>query len=136
VTDRARDLLTRAAARNPSDATAHLELARTLEALGDAPGAIREYERALELDPQLDSAQRSLGVLAGRNGQEGDGFYHLATAARLEGDYPTALNQYHRAAQLLPAGAARADDTQQWIAVLSDYLHVSLPPTPARHAAD
>ena len=29
---------------------------------------------------------------------EGDGFYHLATAARLGGDYATALNQYSRAA--------------------------------------
>ncbi len=135
-TERARDLLTRAAARDPNDATAHLELARALEALGDAPSAMREYQRALELDPQLDSAQRSLGVLAGRAGQEGDGFYHLASAARLEGDYPTALNQYHRAAQLLPAGAARTDETQRWIAVLSDYLHVPLPPTPARRGAE
>jgi predicted Zn-dependent protease len=126
----ARELLARFVAREPNDAAAHVDLARALEALGESAAAMQEYQRALDLAPQLDTAQRSLGQLAGRAGKEGEGFYHLATAARLDGDYATALNQYSRAVPLLPAGDARADETRQWIAVLSDYLHVAAPPTP------
>jgi tetratricopeptide (TPR) repeat protein len=98
-----------------------------MEALGDRAGAMSEYERALALAPQLETAHHGLGVLAGRAGKEGDGFYHLATAARLDGDYATALNQYTRAAPLLPAGDSRAADSRQWIVALSDYLHVPRP---------
>jgi beta-barrel assembly-enhancing protease len=127
---RARELLAGFVAREPNDAGAHVELARALEALGESSTAMQEYQRALDLAPQLDTVQRSLGQLAGRAGKQGEGFYHLATAARLDGDYATALNQYSRAAPLLPAGDARTDETRQWIAVLSDYLHVAAPPTP------
>jgi predicted Zn-dependent protease len=124
---KARDLLAGYLEREPKDAGAHVELARALEALGDSQRAAEEYQRALALAPQLETAHHGLGVLAGRAGREGDGFYHLATAARLGGDYSTALNQYKRAAPLLPIGDTRADETRQWIATLSDYLHVPAP---------
>jgi protein O-GlcNAc transferase len=127
---KARDLLAGYVGREPKDAGAHVELAKAHEALGDPRAAMQEYERALELAPQLESAHHGLGLLAGRAGREGEGFYHLATAARLGGDYTTALNQYGRAAPLLTAGRPQADDTQQWIAVLSDYLRVRPPEQP------
>ncbi len=57
------------------------------------------YERA----PWFDGAQHRYGLLAGRAGQPGVGFYLLASAARLDGDYATALHQYARAAPPLPA---------------------------------
>lgn len=126
-TRKARELLTAYLARHPKDAGAHVELAKTLEALGDGPAAVVEYERALALAPQLDMAHHGLGLLAGRAGKEGDGFYHLATAARLDGDYETALNQYKRSAPLLPVSDARAAESRQWIVALSDYLHVPVP---------
>jgi beta-barrel assembly-enhancing protease len=126
-TEQARELLTAYLKRAPNDARAHLELAKALEALGDRPAAVAEYERAVALAPTLETAHHGLGVLAGRAGQQGDGFYHLATAARLDGDYTTALNQYTRAAPLLPAGDARADESRQWIVALSEYLKVPLP---------
>ena len=126
---KARDLLTAHIAREPKDAGAHVELAKALEALGDAKNAMVEYQRAIDLAPQLAGAHHGLGVLAGRAGDEGEGFYHLATAARLDGDYTTALNQYGRAAPLLRIGDARSEETRQWIAALSGYLHVA-PPQP------
>jgi len=125
----ARDLLSRHLAREPKDAGAHVELAKVLEAQGDSPAAMAEYQRAIELAPQLAGAHHGLGVLAGRSGHEGEGFYHLATAARLDGDYATALSQYSRAVPLLPAGDARTDESRQWVAALSEYLRVSPPPT-------
>jgi predicted Zn-dependent protease len=124
---RARALLGAFVARDPSDAGAHVELAKADEALGDTAAAMAEYQRALELAPQLESAHHGLGMLAGRAGREGDGFYHLATAARLGGDYATALSQYNRAAGRLGGGDQREDETRQWIAALSEYLHVPPP---------
>jgi predicted Zn-dependent protease len=124
---KARERLGAYLARAPKDAGAHVELAKALEALGDAPAAVQEYQRAIALAPQLDTAHHGLGLLAGRAGNEGDGFYHLATAARLDGDYETALNQYNRAAPLLPASDARAAESRQWIVALSEYLRVPVP---------
>lgn len=124
---RARELLGAHLTRAPGDAGARVELAKALEALGETPQAIAEYQRALALAPQLESAHHGLGMLAGRGGNAGEGFYHLATAARLGGDYATALNQYSRAADQLRAGDSRADETRQWIVALSEYLRVSVP---------
>jgi predicted Zn-dependent protease len=127
--EKARQLLTAHVALEPNDARAYVELAKALEALGDGPAASAAYQRALALAPQLETAHHGLGLLAGRAGKQGDGFYHLATAARLDGDYATALNQYSRAAPLLPAGDARANESRQWMAALSDYLRVPMPET-------
>ncbi len=114
--------------REPGDAGAHVEFAKALEASGDTRKAMAEYRRALELVPQLGAAHYAYGIIAGRAGEEGDGFYHLATAARLSGDYEKALNQYARAEQLLPAGDPRAEEVRQKIEDLSDFLKVSASP--------
>jgi len=128
---RARALLTGYLAGAPDDVGARVELAKADEALGDSAAAMVEYQRALQLAPWLGVAQHGLGMLAGRAGREGDGFYHLATAARLAGDYPTALSQYARAQPLLPSGDPRGEDAQRWVVTLSDYLEVDPPRTPA-----
>jgi len=133
---KARELLGRYLAGAPNDAAAHVELAKVLEATGDSTAAMQEYQRALALAPQSETAHHGLGLLAGRAGKQGDGFYHLATAARLDGDYGTALNQYSRAVPLLGVGDARSDETRQWIAVLSDYLHVPVPKAPDEEKRD
>lgn len=122
--DRARRLLAAHTERRPEDAAAQVELAKTFEALGDLPSADAAYRRALERAPTYEAAHHGFGQLAGRAGRSGDGFYHLATAARLDGDYPTALNQYARAVPLLPAGDERAQDAQRWVEVLSAYLEI------------
>jgi beta-barrel assembly-enhancing protease len=124
---RARDLLNANLRRQPDDAGALFERAKAEEALGDNDAALADYQRALALAPWLATAQHGYGMLAGRAGRQGEGFYHLATAARLNGDYPTALNQYARAQPLLAAGDPRADDARQWTLVLSDYLKVEVP---------
>lgn len=127
--DEARQRLTAFLARAPDDAGAQLDLAQACQALGDVACAESAYRRALELAPSLEAAQHGYGQLAGRGGRAGDGFYHLATAARLDGDYPTALNQFARAAVELPTGDPRQEDARRWIDVLSAYLKV---PTPAK----
>ena len=125
--DDARRLLAGFVESQPDDAGARVELGKVLEAQGDRAAAMAEYHRALELAPQLEAAQYGYGILAGRAGQPADGFYHLATAARLKGDYATALSQYARAAAMLPADDPRGDDARQWSAALSEFLQVPVP---------
>jgi predicted Zn-dependent protease len=123
----ARALLSAHVAREPDDAGAQVELATACEALGDTAAAEAAYQRALVAAPWLEAAHRGYGQLAGRAGRAGDGFYHLATAARLAGDYPTALNQYARAAAQLPAGDPRREDATRWVEILSGFLKVPPP---------
>ena len=120
--DQARQLLGRAAEVSPDDPVAHRELARVLESLDDTEGAMREYERALQLAPGLEEAHYGLGILAGRAGREGDGFYHLGKAFELRGEFDKALSQFEKAEPLLPAGSARAQEVHAAITDLTDYL--------------
>ncbi len=124
---RARTLLTAHLDRRPRDAGALVDLARAEQALDDTDAALAAYHRALVAAPELDAAHHGYGLLSGRAGRAGEGFYHLAAAARLDGDYPTALSQYARAAPLLAAGDPRREDAERWVAILSDYLQVPKP---------
>ena len=80
----ARDLLTRYLNAQPDDAGAHVELAKTYEALGDGAQARSRPTARAGARAAAGGAHYGYGILAGRAGQQGDGFYHLATAARLE----------------------------------------------------
>lgn len=123
----ARALLSAHVTKQPDDAGAQFELGQTEEALGDPAAAEAAYQRALAGAPWFAAAQRAYGQLVGRAGRAGEGFYHLANAARLSGDYPTALNQYARAAAQLPAGDARREDAERWVEILSGFLKVPTP---------
>jgi predicted Zn-dependent protease len=124
----ARDLLRQSLQRNPNDAAALVELARAQEALGETKEAQDTYGRALQLAPSFGAAQRGYGILAGRAGDQAEGFYHLATESRLRGDYVQALNQYARAQPLLPKGDSRADEVQDWIKILAEVTRSRVPP--------
>jgi superkiller protein 3 len=122
----ARDLLRRAVERDPKDAGAFAELARALELLGDPKGAMAAYRRALDTEPGLESARYGLGLLAGRAGDQAEGYYQVATAARLGGDYEKAVLQYSKAAELLPAGDQR-EESLSWVEELSEFARISPP---------
>lgn len=124
---KARALLERYLEREPSDARAQAELGKALQVSGETEAALAAYRRALALAPDFEWAHAEVGLLAGRGGNEADGFYHLATAARLSGDYEKALSQYARAEPLIRAGDPRADEVRQSIEALSEFLRVSAP---------
>ena len=133
--EKARDLLAGYLKQQPGDAGAQTDLAKTYEALGDNGAAMDAYRRAVQLAPDLETAHYGLGILAGRSGDEADGFYHLATAARLGGDYDKAMQQYARAQPLLPAGDARVQEVHDYIEVLRDFTRVR-PASDQRSAGD
>jgi predicted Zn-dependent protease len=123
----ARDLLQKSLQAEPKDAGAYVELAKTLEALGDSRGAMDAYQRAWTIAPSLEAAHQGYGMLAGRAGDQAAGLYHLATAARLQGDYEQALTLYARAQPLVKADARETEDVSSWITDLSKFLHVDPP---------
>ena len=108
----ARSALERSLQRRPDDATDRLEFGRVLEAGGDEAGALREYQRALSLAPDLDEAQRLAGLALGRKGEQSDGFYHLALAARLRGDLSQALSHFRKTDELLSDDSPRRPEVE------------------------
>jgi predicted Zn-dependent protease len=116
--EQAQAVLGRYLARHPDDAYALLQMGKARAVAGDDDGSLKELERALIVDPELEEAQRLAGLALGRRGNEADGFYHLALASRLRGDLVQSLSQFERAAPLFPAGTARKEEVEHAIAEL------------------
>ena len=113
--EQAAGALRRHLARDPDDGWSHLELGKALADGDDPKGALKEFERALALDPDLDEAHRLTGLALGRQGNEVEGFYHLAVASRLRGELEQSLSHFRRTDSLLPAGSPRKKEVQQAI---------------------
>lgn len=124
--DEAESLLTKATANDENDPLAFRELGRVLEAKGALADALRAYQRAVALAPRMSDAQHSLGMVAGRTGAKGVGFYRLGCAARLRGDYPQALRYLQQADGALAGDATERADLTRSIALLSDFLNPPL----------
>jgi Flp pilus assembly protein TadD len=103
----AQTVLRKYLATHPSDAFAHMELGKALADSGDDAGALKEFQRAVSLDPDREEAQRLLGLSLGRKGEQADGFYHLAIAARESGDLEQALSHFQKVDELEPGGTPR-----------------------------
>src|SRR5262249_7715170 len=89
---------------NPSDGWAHLQLGKAFAEAGKTDDAMQEYQRAARLNDNLDEAHRLLGMALGRQGDQGQGFYQLGTAALLRGDLARAPGLYDGARPLLAEG--------------------------------
>jgi predicted Zn-dependent protease len=109
---KAQAALERHLARHPGDARARLELGRALGHAGDTTGALRELQRALALDAELPEAHRLTGLAFGRQGNQAEGFYHLAQASLLRGDLEQALGQFQRTGELLDAKSPRRREVE------------------------
>ena len=114
-TDNATSTLRRRLSKSPSDAFAHQELGKALADANDDAGALKEFQRAIAIDPDLDEAQRLTGMTLGRQGQQGEGFYHLAVAARLRGDLRQALSHFEKCDELEPDGTPRKKELAEAI---------------------
>jgi predicted Zn-dependent protease len=112
---KARDALGRHLGRRPEDGWAHLELGKALADAGESAPALVEFQRAVTLDPDLDEAQRLVGLALGQKGEEAEGFYHLAVASRLRGELEQALSHFERTDGLLKKGTPRQVEVEQAI---------------------
>ncbi|MGH7893666.1 MAG: M48 family metalloprotease [Candidatus Binatia bacterium] len=113
--DAAQAVLRKHLSTHPSDAFSHLELGKALADGGDQPAAVKEFQRAVSLDPDLDEAHRLLGLTLGRQGAQADGFYQLAVAARLRGDLEQALSHFEKVDELEPDGTPRKKELAEAI---------------------
>jgi beta-barrel assembly-enhancing protease len=112
--DKAATVLQHYIGTNPPDGWAHLQLGKALADTGKGEDAVVEYQRAARLDDGLDEAHRLLGLSLGRQGDQGQGYYQLGTAALLRGDIEQAYSLYDRARPLLAEGTlqrAQVDST-------------------------
>lgn len=116
------ELLSGYLAGKAGDGPAWVELARAHEALGDTAAARQAFERAWRAAPDLDTAHQGYGLLAGRAGEEGVGFFHIGMAARLRGQYERALDQLSRAQPLVAGDAERATAVESELTALRAYL--------------
>jgi cytochrome c-type biogenesis protein CcmH/NrfG len=131
----ARQHLEKHLATDPRDGWSRLELGKVLAATNDVDGSIREYRRAIDLDPELDQAHRLLGVTLGRRGDEEEGLYHLAIASLLRGDLVQALRHFQRVEALSEEGSARRAAAEKAIEELQDVVRdLEPPPTTTRRA--
>jgi predicted Zn-dependent protease len=104
---KAAETLERYLAAKPSDGWAHLQLGKALADEGKTDDSLREFQRAVRLNDNLDEAHRLMGMALGRGGDQAQGFYQLGTAALLRGDLEQAYSLYDRARPLLAEGTTQ-----------------------------
>lgn len=105
----------------PTNAVMRLNLALTLNRMGDARGALAELEAAVGVDPQLARAHLMIGTLLERSGRDqdaidrytvavthdpslGEAHLRLADALRRLGRLDASLLSYQRVLELTPDG--------------------------------
>jgi predicted Zn-dependent protease len=120
--EKALPLLRAAVEVDAADAVAWFDLARVLQDSGDDVEATRAYGRAVDLAPDFEAAHYSLGVLSGRAGREGDGYYHLGMAHYLRGELDQAYAQFQRAEPLAVGESPRAEDIRAYLTELGEVL--------------
>ena len=104
---------------SPDNAVMRLNLALTLNRMGDARAALAELESTIRLDPQLASAYFVMGTLLERSGRDqdaidryaaavssepnlGEAHLRLADALRRTGRFEASLSSYRRVLELEP----------------------------------
>ncbi|MFN8060503.1 MAG: FHA domain-containing protein [Vicinamibacterales bacterium] len=99
-------------------AASALKTARELEQQGDLVKALAQYEHALELDPSLAEATRSLAALKTRLMGDVDEFYRRARQYDALGFRPEAIDHYERALAALGAADPRRRAAQERLSLL------------------
>ena len=80
--------------------------AQALAGSGDLAGALREYERARQIDPNLVSIASGVAEVRGKMKGAGDEAYKRGRQLEAVGRLQDATMQYTRAAEMLPADDA------------------------------
>jgi tetratricopeptide (TPR) repeat protein len=87
---------------SPSDPLAHYQLAVALYHQGRMSGAAQEFQKALELRPDLAEARNDLGIIWGQEGKPQEALQEFQEAVKLNPHYFEA--RYNLALALLRAG--------------------------------
>jgi tetratricopeptide (TPR) repeat protein len=85
---------------------------------GDYAGAQKQYERALQLDPQSTAAPDAMRRLKARMQSEGEDAFKRARQYDAIGRLPDAISMYEKAILLLPPDHASAKTARERLAAL------------------
>lgn len=99
-------LIEQARAGVRGEAQKHVTEAQSLAGSGDLAGALREYERARQIDPNLVSIASGVAEVRGKMKGAGDEAYKRGRQLEAVGRLQDATMQYTRAAEMLPADDA------------------------------
>ena len=106
----------RGGARNASQLA--VDLGNKAEMTGDYPGAIKQYERALQLDPPSTMAADAMRRLRLRMKNEGEAAFKQGREHEAAGRKAEAIALYERTLQLLPPEDVSAAKARESLAVL------------------
>ncbi len=87
----AAQLFARAVESDPKDYAAHFHLALSYSLLRRDDQAIAEYQKVLEIKPELPEAELNLGIVLVRQKRAGDAVPHLRLAAEKKKDFRSAF---------------------------------------------
>lgn len=89
-----------------------------LAAQGDLAGALREYERARQIDPGLSAATTGITAVRGKMKGAGDEAFRRGRQLEAVGRLQDAMQQYSRAAELLSADDANGKAARERLDLL------------------
>jgi tetratricopeptide (TPR) repeat protein len=98
-----------------------------LEQAGDQPGALREYERAQQIDPSWREAEDTVRRLRSAMTAEGSELYSRARQLDAVGLKTDAIALYERALKLLPPDDERSRQATERLRVLKGRLEAPSP---------
>jgi tetratricopeptide (TPR) repeat protein len=96
-------LLAQATAGSRKEAVAAAGRGDALAAQGDLAGALKEYDRARQLDPASTAATAGISAVRSKMKASGDDAYRRGRQLEAVGRLQDAMVQYQRAVELLPA---------------------------------
>jgi tetratricopeptide (TPR) repeat protein len=106
----------RGGARNASQLA--VDTGNKAEMGGDYAGAQKQYERALQLDPQSTAAPDAMRRLKARMQSEGEDAFKRARQFDAIGRLPEAISMYEKAILMLPPDHASAKTARERLAAL------------------
>ncbi len=102
----------------PDLANPHIELARSLAALGEQDKAGAEFQAAIDIDPNDSSTHYNMGVVMVNAGNVAEGIVHIEKAIELRPEYPLAYKN-------LGYTYARTEEYAKAITAFEKYLEQS-----------
>jgi beta-barrel assembly-enhancing protease len=113
-----RQAFDRAVALDPAEPLTFIYLGEMLEKSGDLRGAAGAYINAQNLAPLWERPPYRLGMVYGKLGRPGDGYYYLGRSFVLQDEDERAIADYERAIKIAGANSPRGQVIREELTIL------------------